>query len=1238
MKTIRLSTLVAFAIATALSHSALAQDLSVPQPNVMLLVDTSGSMEYTSSSTADPKFPVCTPTSDDPADNERSRWVELVEVLTGTISDYRCDAVNRRTSAFRDEYQLDGVDTADYQYRNPYHRPLSGTCAIGPGTLNTTNAFSWSEPSCHEYDDVDTPCAATACESFRQSGDGIIDAYGSGVRFGLMTFDSLVSDATGYSGTTPNFSSGVEGAWSYFYGGAASGNPADCAAASPYEVGARNSAAPPWEGRMVAFGDPSPDLSDHTTRNSQIEKILLTTRPYGATPVAGLLADAFDFFTKDDTKDPLDDALDFGPKSDPYVKGGCRSQHIILLTDGEPNLDLRPYCEQDPTDDAKPGKCPYLETDQLANDLYDEGVVVHVIGFALEQVTIDGESVNCSDVEPKDLVGADGKSGLCADDPTDRGLKVCCELSRIAFRGSQGTYRAHFAGDTSALRAAFGEVLAEIAPRLSLTQPAVAAGASASSDFAASMRFYSAARPESFSVWRAELERERYVCVDGVPERQEIDASKGDDFVENLQVGRGEGRTIITVEAEADSDDSTKIYSDRTIRPNITGAPSDGLDSLDWDGNDEVVATPSSLATSVDARALGLNLVDPSCTDLSESECAARLLKWLVGQNAATDDYHRCRSTDECSLMGPILHSTPQVVGRPTALIADESYDAFKLTQATRPLVLYTSTNDGFLHAFKVASGDPEAETTAAEQVKEKAQNELWAFIPPAVLTGIQTEYPGSHQILLDGVPVIKDVVASAADVKVFERTADSARFSAGLWRTVLVQAFGGTRGGYFALDITDPVISDDSGGPRFLWQITTDSDGNPLFGAGGGTPLITTVFLNDGVQEKEVAVAVLPGGSGTRDDGADPVDRTASTAYVDPDYTPRSQVPVYTGTASRSITIVRLDNGEILKTFRPDADDVADLDEGVVIETPIDSPITGTPVAFPSEVGAVADRVFVGDQEGALWRIDLSESEPDDWTMTLFYDAFPEATNSGDLAYDPGDGQPIATRPIISVDDENRLVVLFSTGDQESMYSSDIDNFIVSLTEQPQEEDDGSESFVSHVNWYKRFEQGERVTGPMVLFSSQLYAATFKGAPSTEVCGGGSSQVWAMDFLERKTASNPADGGLGLWTIGTQKEVQARDAKDENDQDTVVFGLTLTQEPSCVDSTLEALAEDPFIAFGAHTQLRGLNPGAFKLIMHTGGLNSKDVTAEAAGNTQEFTLDNPSSIARIDSWAAIVE
>src|SRR6187401_3327666 len=101
MKRTRFIAFITLALGTLCPNLVLAQELSTPQPNVMLLVDTSGSMEYLSSST---EFPACDPTSNDDDDNEKSRWIELVEVLTGTIKDYRCAAVDRRSSAFRNEY------------------------------------------------------------------------------------------------------------------------------------------------------------------------------------------------------------------------------------------------------------------------------------------------------------------------------------------------------------------------------------------------------------------------------------------------------------------------------------------------------------------------------------------------------------------------------------------------------------------------------------------------------------------------------------------------------------------------------------------------------------------------------------------------------------------------------------------------------------------------------------------------------------------------------------------------------------------------------------------------------------------------------------------------------------------------------------------------------------------------------------------------------------------------------
>src|SRR6185437_2126712 len=57
---------------------------------------------------------------------------------------------------------------------------------------------------------------------------------------------------------------------------------------------ARNPAAPPWEGPLTPFGDA---MSDANTiqNNTNIQWEILAMRPYGGTPIAGMLDDANEF-------------------------------------------------------------------------------------------------------------------------------------------------------------------------------------------------------------------------------------------------------------------------------------------------------------------------------------------------------------------------------------------------------------------------------------------------------------------------------------------------------------------------------------------------------------------------------------------------------------------------------------------------------------------------------------------------------------------------------------------------------------------------------------------------------------------------------------------------------------------------------------------------------------------------------------------------------------------------------
>ena len=141
-------------------------------------------------------------------------------------------------------------------------------------------------------------------------------------------------------------------------------------------------------------------------------------------------------------------------------------------------------------------------------------------------------------------------------------------------------------------------------------------------------------------------------------------------------------------------------------------------------------------------------------------------------------------------------------MGAPGEFLRDESYTNFVSLQKSRPTMLYTATTDGQLHAFQVAASGP----ADPVQVSSPSNNELWSFIPPAALPGLKALYPGVENRLLDTPVITRDVI--------FDRTRDQAKAGAAgsSWNSMLVTGLGPasknspTPGGYFAMDVTNPV------------------------------------------------------------------------------------------------------------------------------------------------------------------------------------------------------------------------------------------------------------------------------------------------------------------------------------------------------------------------------------------------------------------------------------------------
>lgn len=1235
---------------------ATAQDadptLTQKAPNVLLIVDSSGSMEHVS---GQDRFPTCNPSV--AGVSERSRWTDLVEVLTGTITDFRCQSIDRTSSSFLSEYRFPGaIPPPDYRYRNPYHRPLSGTCAPRPDTdtlSGLSNAFTFVSPNYSHYS------TGVGCD-FNQAGDGLIDSLGDLIRFGLMTFDTLPDARTGYNsggGYAPSWSQGVRGAFSYYYNTPALGRPQLCLTPKEeLEVGVRNGAAPAWEGKMIHFGDPNAGATYNNTRNTNLESVLLSTRPYGATPIAGALSDARDFLTRDDTTDPTDAALKFGPLGDEFVQGGCREQYIILLTDGEPNLDLRPFCEDGTTDD----NCPYDDSPDIARSLKDANIPVYVVGMVPD--TTSG-GFDCTTLD----VNSYSAGGDCVNPANDE-IAACCALTQIAYEG--GTEKAFFASDKEALRTEINKVFGDIVggTARSATQPVRSPAVSFADDSGSkAYRFLSSYYPTGDGLWRGKLERLRWTCEGnpedgpGVATEQPKDADRGDDFTFNVNKNPTDRLFITYV---PDESGGTRPMT-QSIRPNARNGISDGVGEHKNSTSTLYSGAPAAFAAGLVPEALMPDTTSGPCKDMTVADCRALLAPWYVGLDNGTDN-HRCStpaSTSDdvtCSVIGDIMHSTPVIVNRPSAAVEDETYAAFAVENLSRPMMLYTASNDGVLHGFYVSPNtENDADSDFTEAVTTSASNEVFAFVPPAILPTIQSQYPSSRQKVLDGFSVVQDVVAtkSAAVGTYYRYTLDRAAsaFSgdALTWRTVLLQSFGGSTAGFYALDITEP---DE---PIFLWQLLTDEDGGNLFGARGATPLITT--LN--IEGDEVAVAVLPGGYGSPAVGSCSRADVASPSI--PGFTPRSQVRCYnldknndgestgddtTYIGARSLTVVRLDSGEIIRSFRRSEEEApslknatggyAGMSTGLVTRTSLDSPITGTPVGYPAGPGAISDRIFVGDQDGTLWKVNVASDDPDDWSMTLFFDAY--AKHPGTPVAAAQAGHPLITAPVLSVDDLGQVTVAFSTGDQDlSGGPSDI-NYLWSLRETVST--DGS-AFEPSVNWYEPYTNGKRVLGPMVMLGGVLYFATFEPNSGT-ACdeGTGLSSIHGVHYTRPADAEDLSKGGEGQLSIYDEETGPPADPSNlpsnqtANDlgiaeRDTLIFGVTLEYVPSCYETASPAATW-----LGTHAGVSNMSSPQLQLTFQT---STTSTTKEDLGFETGFesvTLTPPRNTATIEAWAPVLE
>ena len=339
------------------------------------------------------------------------------------------------------------------------------------------------------------------------------------------------------------------------------------------------------------------------------------------------------------------------------------------------------------------------------------------------------------------------------------------------------------------------------------------------------------------------------------------------------------------------------------------------------------------------------------------------------------------------SVLGDIVNSNPVYVGAPNAGYSDidhPGYSAFQTKFKDRKPVVYLGANDGMLHGI-------DASVTSTGVATASAGTEVIAFVPSAVYANLTNlTDPGynttalSHRYFVDSSPMVGDVCTS------------SCTSSSAVWKSLLVSGLGAGGKGFFALNVTNPDLT------------SANSTDAPLFNVTQAANLVLWEF-DDGVD------------MGLTFNNSPPNLRNGQAKQIAKFANGRWGVVLGNGYESASGKAILY----VLFVQGPTGGGGVWQGGGVdYVRIVADSvgPNNGlsTPMPFDSNGDGLVDTVYAGDIKGNMWKFDLSNPSPVNWTSaTLLFTAM----DAG------GTRQPIINSPVVSGHPVTGAMVLFGTG-----------------------------------------------------------------------------------------------------------------------------------------------------------------------------------------------------------------
>ena len=841
---------------------------SVVRPNVLFVIDTSGSMDedvtitipydpattYTGTCSSTNVFwstsgtpPACTTsnyfaaTANTCNDSAGALATNSTGFYVGRLARYKVSASKKgaNTSTWTTFSNTDHTSQVECEADYSKHGdgidasklyPANGGNNAGPWRINSTNAISWSSTGTNYtlYSanylnwkwSPSTTVIKTRLNIVKETFTSLLNST-SGINAGLMRFDS------------------------YGYGG--------------------------------YFLQPMLELNS-TTRPTLISSVDALTAN-GNTPLAETLYEAALFFRGQ--------SVDFGDSSHPAhniasvldssdtskykspIEYQCQKNFVVYMTDGDPTSDT----DADAKIKALPNFNTLTGSSTCTGDCMDE-LAQWMYKSDINSTLNDKQNVITYTI----------------------GLNINPQLLKdTASKGGGKYYTTEGASDLST---AFTSILTEIlAVNTTFIAPAVTVNAFNRLNHRDDL-YFAVFRPAGTARWPGNL---KHYKMAGTPSII-VDANNAAAVDANTGFFAGSSRSFWTLNDDAPDGDNVEVGG-------AAGLLSTTRNIYSYLG----AAAPNNVDLSATANKLHEDNADLTKTllNITAETDAYRtdLVKWARGVDVL-DDNSDGLTTDARRMMGDILHSKPVLM-------------TYGGTDANPDITVFTGTNEGFIQAINATTGA-----------------EVFSFIPKELLSNLDILFDNSatvkHPYGMDGAISLwhKDVNANDVllDSSNVVETGEHVYLYAGMRR-------GGNH--YYALDVTN------RSAPKLLWQIDGGTGNFAELGQTWSRPIVTKIKLYNGSILEDRNVLIFGGGYDTNQD-------TAGAPLDD--------------TIGRAIYMVDATTGQRLWWASSDATANLVL-SGMTNSIPADVKV------IDINVDGYADRLYVGDMGGRVWRIDFNNT-----------------------------------------------------------------------------------------------------------------------------------------------------------------------------------------------------------------------------------------------------------------------